>query len=389
MPDEPTSPAASPGSPPGSPPATGVTSPASGALPASGRSLSDAAGSRGASIAAGAGDASSRMLPEVDASLYLHPQTLARLGSMELRARIIIEGLSSGMHRSPFQGFSVEFAQHRPYVAGDDLRHLDWKVFGRTDKLQLKQYQQETNLDLLVLVDSSGSMNYGSRAFADASGVGRDTSLDGRTNWTKYDHATALAAALSYITLHQGDRTGLIVFADSIRAEVRRTGTHAAWRQVVGALSTHPLDPANASRPTDLMRAVEQMLAQVTNRCLVAIVSDFIMDIERVREALARVRHARHDCIAFCVMDKQELEFDFHDAAPFVGLEGEPVLRLDPRALKSGYLKAMKEHLAGLEKAVKGFGFDFRLVNTHDWLGPPLAAFVARRNADIKRSKFG
>src|SRR2546429_675208 len=109
-------------------------------------------------------------LPEADASLYLHPQTLARLSSFELRAKLIIEGLSSGLHRSPFQGFSVEFAQHRPYVPGDDLRHLDWKVFGRTDKLQLKQYQQETNLDLMILVDSSGSMRYGSRSFEDASG---------------------------------------------------------------------------------------------------------------------------------------------------------------------------------------------------------------------------
>jgi uncharacterized protein (DUF58 family) len=328
-------------------------------------------------------------LPEVDASLYLHPQTLARLGSIELRARMIIEGVSSGTHRSPFQGFSVEFAQHRPYSSGDDLRHLDWKVFGRTDKLHLKQYQQETTLDLLVLVDSSGSMNYGSRVFAEASGVGQATSIDGRTNWTKYDHATALAAALSYITLHQGDRAGLVIFADEIRALVRRTSTHAAWRQIVGALSTHALEPSNTSRTTDIMRALDQILAHVTNRCLVALVSDFFVDIDDLREALARVRHARHDLIAFCVLDRAELKFDFTDAAPFVGLEGEPALRLDPRAIREGYLEALHKHLAEVEKTVKGFGFDFQLVNTHDWLGPPLAAFVSRRNSDIKRSKFG
>src|SRR5690606_3035311 len=117
----------------------------------------------------------------------------ARLGSFELRAKMIVEGVMSGQHRSPYQGFSVEFAQHRPYVAGDDIRHLDWKVYGRSDKLQLKQYQQETSLDLIVMVDCSGSMRYGSRSFAEASGIGRKASPDGRANWSKFDHATAIA----------------------------------------------------------------------------------------------------------------------------------------------------------------------------------------------------
>src|SRR6185295_11559775 len=127
--------------------------------------------------------------------------TLARLGTLELRAKMIVEGVMSGMHRSPYQGFSVEFAQHRPYVPGDDIRHLDWKVFGRSDKLHLKQYQQETNLDLVVLVDASGSMAYGSRTFADASGISREVGPGGRTNWAKFDHATALGAAMSYMAL--------------------------------------------------------------------------------------------------------------------------------------------------------------------------------------------
>ena len=128
-------------------------------------------------------------LPEADASLYLHPQTLARLSTFELRAKMIIEGVMSGMHRSPYHGFSVEFAQHRPYVAGDDIRHLDWKVYARSDKLHLKQYQQETSLDLVVLVDASGSMRFGSRTFEDASGAGHTLSPYGQSNWSKFDHA--------------------------------------------------------------------------------------------------------------------------------------------------------------------------------------------------------
>jgi len=145
----------------------------------------------------------------VDPSLYLHPQTLSRLGSFELRAKMIIEGVMSGQHRSPYAGVSVEFAQHRGYTPGDDLRHLDWKVFARTDRLQIKQYQQETNLDLVVLVDSSGSMNFGTRTFASASGDGHSAHPSGRTNWTKFDHATGFAAALAYVTIHQGDRVGM------------------------------------------------------------------------------------------------------------------------------------------------------------------------------------
>lgn len=327
--------------------------------------------------------------PEADASLYLHPQTLARLASMELRAKMIVEGVSSGMHRSPFQGFSVEFAQHRPYVPGDDIRRLDWKVYGRSDKLHLKQHHQETSLDLVVLVDSSGSMGYGSRRFVEASGMGVDASLDGRTNWTKFDHATALAAALSYITLHQGDRSGLIVYADAVRAAVRRSSSQNTWRQIVGALSIHPLEPSNRNRPTNLGRAVDQLLGVVSNRCLIAINSDFFGDLDEIKESLARLRHARHDVIGFQILDKAELEFRFSEPAPFMGLENEGMLRLDPRALREAYLAAITEHISGVEKAFRGAGFDYHRLSTHDWLGPALASFMSRRNSAIKRSKYG
>src|SRR5262245_18281364 len=126
---------------------------------------------------------------------YLDPRTLARIGSLDLRARLIVEGLMTGMHRSPYQGISVEFAQHRPYVFGDDIRHVDWKVFGRSDKIYLKQYQEETNLHLICVVDASESMGY--------------TSIEG---WSKYDHATAIAASLSYMAIQQQDAVGLAIF---------------------------------------------------------------------------------------------------------------------------------------------------------------------------------
>jgi uncharacterized protein (DUF58 family) len=331
--------------------------------------------------------------PEQDASLYLHPQTLSRLASFELRAKMIVEGLSSGAHRSPYQGHSVEFAQHRPYVQGDDLRHLDWKVYGRTDKLHLRQHQQETNLDLVVLVDSSGSMSYGSRSFAEASGVGQGTSLDGRVQWSKYDHATALAAALAYITLRQGDRVGLSVYASKVRAQLRRSSSQGTWRQVVGVLASTPVTPpSDASKPprvADLPKVIDQTLATLTNKCLIAIVSDFFLDLEELRDALARLRFRGHDCLLFQTLDRDELEFGFADASPFVGLEGEAMLKIDPRALRDAYLAQIGEHNAGVEKLARSFQFDYQRLSTHDWLGPTLASFVTRRNAMIDRMKRG
>jgi uncharacterized protein (DUF58 family) len=323
-------------------------------------------------------------LPEADAQLYLHPQTLARLGTLELRAKMIVEGVMSGAHRSPYQGFSVEFAQHRPYVAGDDIRHLDWKVFGRTDKLHLKQYQQETNLDLVVLVDSSGSMNFGSRGFEEASGVGRTTAPDGRTYWSKFDHATAIGAALAYMSLSQGDRVGLFVFADEVRAMVKRSSAMGTWRQIVGVLSTQPVN-----KPTGLSRVLDQILGKLTNRCLIALVSDVFVDPEEYRTVLARIRHRRHDMVVFQIIDQRERLFDLTEVAPFEGLEGEARLKVDPRAIRAEYIKVFEEHLDTIEKITRSFGFDYQAVSTHDWLGPPMAAFMARRNAQIKRSKGG
>jgi len=344
--------------------------------------MTDAEGNQ-ATTAARAGTGAAR-LPEADAQLYLHPQTLARLGTLELRAKMIVEGVMSGAHKSPFQGFSVEFAQHRPYVAGDDIRHLDWKVFGRSDKLYLKQYQQETNLDLVVMVDCSGSMDFGSRTFAEASGVPRGAKPDGDTHWSKFDHATAIGAALSYMSLSQGDRVGLVVFADEVHSMLKRSSAQGTWRQVVGALSVQPVEKA-----TNLGRVVDQTLGKLTNRCLIALVSDLYVDPEEFRSMLARIRHRRHDVLVFQVIDQRERLFDLSEVAPFDGLEGEPRIRIDPRAIRPAYQQVFNEHLDKIEKITRAFGFDYQLVSTHDWLGPPMAAFMARRNSVIKRSKFG
>lgn len=324
----------------------------------------------------------------VDPTLYLHPATLARLGSLELRAKMIVEGVMSGAHRSPYQGQSVEFAQHRPYAAGDDLRHLDWKVYGRSDKLYLKQYQQETNLDLVVLVDASGSMAYGSRPFADAAASGQALGPSGQGQWRKIDHATALAAALSYITLRQGDRVGLSTFAQGILSGagggVERSSSQGTWRRIVAALAQAPVESQ-----ADFPRVFDQALGKLTNKCLLVVISDFFTDPAALEGVWARARHRGHDAIAFQVLDRAETEFAFKDPAPFEGLEGEGRLRIDPRALRPAYIEALAEHTRAVERGLRRVGFDFHRLSTHDWLGPPLAAFVARRENLLKRSKMG
>ena len=305
---------------------------------------------------------------------YLSPQTLARLGAFELRARMIVEGIRSGQHQSPYYGFSVEFAQHRQYVQGDDLRHLDWKVFGRSDKLYLKQYEQETNLDVMILVDSSGSMAYGTLEATTDEGFVRQ--------WSKFDHATALAAAMGYLALHQQDRVGAVVFADGVRAMVNRSSATGHWRQIVSTLNTHPVEAA-----TDLGRCVDQVLGKVTNRVLFVVVSDFFDDPERIRTALARVRHRGHDVILLQALDRQEMRFDFRLPAPFEGMEAEGKVHLDPRALRLAYLEAITEHCKRLERVARGFGFDYQRLDTHDPIGPALSHFLARRQAQTRKGR--
>jgi uncharacterized protein (DUF58 family) len=318
----------------------------------------------------------------VKAETYLAPETLAQLAPFELRAKMIVEGVMSGMHRSPYQGMAVEFAEHRQYVAGDDPKHLDWKVFGRTDKLYIKQYQQETNLDVVLLVDASASMGYGSLEVK--KGWGGTTASARRLKWTKFDHATALATAMAYLSLQQQDRIGVVVFADEVRSLVKRSSAQGQWRKIVSALRTEPVEAS-----TDLAKVTDQVLGKIANRALFVIISDFFDGRESIRQALARFKHRRQDVILLATLDRQEMRFDFSQPAPFLGLENEGRVRIDPRALRDAYLEAIGAHMEFVAKTALGFGFDFHRLDTHESVGPPLAYLLARRTSFLKRSKVG
>jgi uncharacterized protein (DUF58 family) len=297
---------------------------------------------------------------------YLEPRTLARIGALDLRARLIVEGLMTGMHRSPYQGISVEFAQHRPYVAGDDIRHVDWKVFGRSDKVYLKQYQEETNLHLLLIVDASESMGFGT------------VNAQGAT-WTKYDHATAIAASLAYMAIQQQDSVGLAIFDQTLSRYFKPSNSPGQWKVVVNELQQVP-----RWNKTNTGKILDQLAEKLTHRSLIVLLSDFFDDASGIQKGLRHLRHKKHELMVFQVLDPAEIEFPYEDVTLFKGLEERGELLTEPRALREGYLEQLRLFTDELKRICRGMNIDFQRFNSGDSLEVPLSQFLATRAASIK-----
>jgi len=307
-------------------------------------------------------------MPETlaDYRKYLDPRTLARIGSLDLRARLIVEGLMTGMHRSPYQGISVEFAQHRPYVQGDDIRHIDWKVFGRSDKVYLKQYLEETNLHLICIVDASESMGYGT------------VTADGAT-WTKYDHATSIAASLSYMAIQQQDSVGLAIFDQALARYFKPSNSPGQWKIVVNELQLVP-----RWNKTNTGRILDQIAEKLTHRSLIVIVSDFFDDLDSIQSGLRHLRYKKHEIMAFQILDPTEIEFPFEDVTLFKGLEEAGELLTEPRALREGYIEQLALFTEELKKSCRGMHIDFQRFSSGDALDIALSQFLATRAASMK-----
>jgi uncharacterized protein (DUF58 family) len=298
---------------------------------------------------------------------YLDPRTLARVGSLELRARLIVEGLMAGMHRSPYQGISIEFAQHRPYVSGDDTRHVDWKVFGKTNKIYLKQYLQETNLQLVCVVDASQSMSFGSIK------VGKGDR--GRpTVWTKYDHATALAAALAYLSIHQQDAVGLAVFDAVLGRYFKPSNSPGQWKVLINELRQVP-----RNNKTNTGRVLEQLAEKLAHRSLVVIISDLLDDLDGIAKGLRRLRYKKHEVIVMQVLDPQEIAFNFTDITLFKGLEELGQVLTEPEALRGAYLQELAKFTDELKRICRGMNIDYQRFSSGDALDVALSEFLARR----------
>src|SRR5438874_2498535 len=287
---------------------------------------------------------------------YLEPKTLARISALDLRARLIVEGLMTGMHRSPYQGISVEFAQHRPYVAGDDIKHVDWKVFGRSDKIYLKQYLEETNLHLICVVDASESMGYSSIDAGDG------------TMWSKYDHATAIAASLSYMAIQQQDSVGLAIFDQSLSRYFKPSNSPGQWKVVVQELQQVP-----RWNKTNTGRILDQIAEKLNHRSLIVLLSDFFDDIDSIKQGLRHLRYKKHEIMAFQLLDPAEIEFPFEDVPLFKGLEEAGELLTEPRALRQGHIEQLKLFTEELKKTCRGMHIDFQRFSSGESLDVSLS----------------
>ncbi len=319
---------------------------------------------------------------------FLDPRTLARIGALDLRARLIVEGLMTGMHRSPYQGISVEFAQHRQYSPGDDTRHVDWKQYAKTDKIYLKQYLQETNLHLICIVDASESMGYGTVASSQLPVAGEDKGglLSGNRQlatgdfvWTKYDHATAIAASLSYMAIQQQDSVGLAIFDQALSRYFKPSNSPGQWKVVVNELQQIP-----RWNKTNTGKILDQIAEKLHHRSLIVILSDFFDDIESIQQGLRHLRYKKHELMVFQILDPMEVNFPFEDVTLFKGLEGLGDLLTEPRALREGYMQQLNDFTEQMKKMCRGMHIDFQRMNSGDSLDVALSGFLATRSATMK-----
>ena len=288
---------------------------------------------------------------------YLDPAVVARLGTIDLKARTIVEGFLTGLHRSPYKGFSVEFAEYRQYIPGDDLATLDWKVYARSDRHFVKKYEEETNLTCHLLLDVSGSMAYGSGGI------------------TKLQYGSYLTAALAYLMHRQRDSFGLIAFDDSISALLPASARSGHLRAVLLAL-----ERLKIGARTDVAKPLHDLAAAVRKRGLVVLVSDLLDDPARVLDGLKHFRYRGTDVIVFQVLDPYELQFPFEQAARFRDMETADEVMAVPRTVRRGYIERMEGLIATYKRELGLVGIDYCLLDTSKPLELGLMSYLMTRH---------
>lgn len=295
------------------------------------------------------------MEPELSA---LDPRVLAKLQGLRLRAQQIVEGYVAGLHRSPFRGFSIEFAEHREYTPGDDLRYLDWKVFGRSDKYYVKQYEDETNLICYLVMDVSESMSYRSPEAA----------------LSKWEYAQCVAAALAYLVIMQQDAVSLATFDDQVQKFVRPGSGPAHFRQIMTIL-----DGAPSVAMTATGKSFHELAERFTKRGLVIIVSDFLDDADSMLAGLKHFRYRRHDVALLHLLDPWEVDFPFRGSTMFRGLEQYQPLLADPAVVRAAYLAELERFLHTMKAGTERMGMDYRRLLTNQPFDTALSTFLTQR----------
>jgi len=293
------------------------------------------------------------------------PRALMAMRNLELRARVVVEGFLTGLHRSPYHGFSVEFTEYRQYTPGDDTRYLDWRLYARSDRYYLKKFEDETNLRCHLLVDQSRSMEYGSLGYS------------------KADYARTLAATLGWFLNGQGDAVGLFTFDSEVREYLPARHRHGHLRQLMLAL-----EKRGSGRETNLNAPLRRMSELIRKRGVVVLISDLLAPVDELERSLGRLTAAGHEVILFQVLDPNELAFDFHQATLFEDVESGREVYLNPDSLRAEYQRKLAEHSDGVEGVCRRLGISFHRVTTDRALELNLSDFLrsrGRRGKAVRR----
>lgn len=285
---------------------------------------------------------------------FVDPKILARVGNLELLARQVVDGFINGLHRAPFFGASIDFAEHRGYVPGDDIRRVDWRVYARTDRYYVKQYEADTNTNFTILFDISRSMRFASQGVS------------------KLEYGSFLGACLGYLAHRQRDRVGILTFDQDIVTHVPPSAKH--FEMVL-----HTLDRAKADRPGHLSAPLQKMAEHFKRRGILLLISDFYDEPEAILEAIKPLKFLGNDLIVFHVLDPQEIGFDYQDASSFEDIETGEQVPVVPDSFRAQYRALIQEHIAGLTTRFSEQRIDYALINTSEPLDRALFSYLSSR----------
>jgi uncharacterized protein (DUF58 family) len=288
---------------------------------------------------------------------YLNPSTIAKINNLELRARLVVEGFLIGLHKSPYHGFSIEFSEHRPYMIGDDLKNVDWKVFAKTEKYFIKQYEEETNLKAYIILDSSRSMSFSSLS-----------------DMNKLDYSKTLAASLAYLLIKQRDAAGLINYSNKVENILLPKATKNYLTQIIKVLNS--IEPSDT---TNTAFALTELAEKIKRRSLVIIISDFFDELEKTIKALKNFSYLKNEVIVFQILDPMELNFGFKNDSIFVDLETNEKISTQPYQLRKAYQDAMKEFNDKIKYECLKANFDYNLIQTTETFDKALFKFIQKR----------
>ena len=293
-----------------------------------------------------------------DKQKYLNPKTLATLANMQIRARMVVEGFIVGLHKSPYHGFSVEFAEHRAYGPGDNLRYLDWRLYGKTDRFYIKQFEEETNLKAYIILDKSKSMAYGSG------------------DLSKLQYGSYLSAALTYLLLRQQDAVGLTLFDTEVRTHIRPSSRPSMLNNILTQLEN-----VTPGEETSIGHSLHHLADRINRRGLVIIISDMLDDLDNIMHGLKHFRHDRHEVLVFHVLDPREIDFSFDAHTKFKDMESGEVKATEPWHIQKEYQKAVENFRTTLGVRCREQHVDYIPLSTDQSLDVALLAYLNKRHS--------